>query len=238
MNYLDPSPKDVFSIPRLLKTSFKNADIYTHLCIFISFILGVLYFIGIGDLDYGYYTFLRVFSFVAIIVFMIALWNYSNAWDISYTSGKKVPEKYTVAIIAAMLIVWILFNPIFPIYSSKDVWVILDIISGLIMWTIAGSFIVRQTKQNYENCLFVVRGTVIYADNFNCRIVAGNYVDINKNILYWVKIDTKKSNSNIKKGDEIVVHGRLEWVHRGEITEASIKKARCYHPRQRCGTFF
>ena len=131
-----------------------------------------------------------------------------------------------------MLIVWILFNPIFPIYSSKGTWIVLDIISGVIMLTVSGIFMGKQIKENYETSLFVLRGKVVNVGKTYCHVTPG------KNILYFIDIDTKNSDPDIKEGDYIEVQGRLKWVHNGEITNGSIKKGRCYYPRRQCGTFF
>ena len=88
-------------------------------CVIASVITSALYFIGMADLAYGYYTFLRVFSLISlptiVLVYII-------------TTGKiNTPMTYVPSVI------WILFNPIFPIYLDKDTWVVLDLICGIAM---------------------------------------------------------------------------------------------------------
>lgn len=82
-------------------------------------IMAALYLIGIADLDYGYYTFLRVFSMVAL---PIAVFVYMD------TTGK-----INTIMTYAPAVIFILFNPIFPIYLDKETWVVLDLICGTAM---------------------------------------------------------------------------------------------------------
>lgn len=82
-------------------------------------IMAALYLIGIADLDYGYYTFLRVFS---MIVLPIVVFTYMAS-----------SEKVNTIVTYAPAVIWILFNPIFPIYLDKEIWVVLDLICGAAM---------------------------------------------------------------------------------------------------------
>ena len=85
----------------------------------ISFILSAMYFIGIADLEYGYYTFLRIFTLIALIVF---LYLYSMA-----------KERFLTPVNGIVLTVLILFNPLMPVYLDKDTWIVLDAICGAVM---------------------------------------------------------------------------------------------------------
>lgn len=77
-------------------------------------IASVLLFLAVANLPYGYYRFLR------IAVTLIAGAN-------AYSSYKK--GDYILFII--FLGIAILFNPIIPIYLSKDIWIPIDIIAGV-----------------------------------------------------------------------------------------------------------
>lgn len=77
-------------------------------------IASAMLFLAVANLPYGYYRFLR------IVITLIAGVS-------AYNSYKK--ENYILFI--AFLGIAILFNPIFPIYLSKDIWVPIDVITGL-----------------------------------------------------------------------------------------------------------
>ena len=100
-------------------------------CLGVSVALCVLYLVGVADLDYGYYTFLRIFSLVALgsLIFVYAM---------------EVDKLLNpVTIVAGVLL--ILFNPILPIYLDKEVWVVLDIISAVAVLG-TGGYIFFQTR--------------------------------------------------------------------------------------------
>lgn len=75
------------------------------------YIPAILLFIGVFPLPYDYYMLLRV------IVFISALYIVSH---------NKDEWLYVFLGIA------ILFNPVFPIYLSKPLWIPIDIITGVI----------------------------------------------------------------------------------------------------------
>lgn len=236
MDYFNPKKEDVFNIFRIIGKSLFGATNPAKVCMSISFILGILYFIAIGDMDYGYYTFLRVFSLVLIIIFMISLRKYSDAWD--WTG--KTPKKSTVVMYIITLIIAILFNPLFPIYSDKETWIVLDAISGTIMLVIFGFMWGKHLRTTYLTSLFVLRGRVVefgrsaYNPNeFFCKVVTEGNIDPLKNILYLIDVDKSSSDLEIKKGDYIEVTGKLDYVsHFGGVTSAQIKKGTCYFPRR------
>jgi len=90
-----------------------------------------LLFLGILELPYGYYIFLRI---VICIISCITAY-------LSYESEKK-------SLIWIFGIIAILFNPIVPIYLDKDVWVIIDFIVGIIF--IISIFITKIPKERDE----------------------------------------------------------------------------------------
>ena len=92
------------------------------ICEVISLILAVLYLIGMADLPYGYYQFLRIASLVLLPIFIL----------LSFGSGLF---KYFINIITIpSIFLLILFNPIFPIYLDKETWVVLDLISAILLF--------------------------------------------------------------------------------------------------------
>ncbi len=90
-------------------------------------IASVLLFLAVANLPYGYYRFLR------IVITLIAGVN-------AYNSYKK--EKHILFIV--FLGIAILFNPIIPIYLSKDIWIPIDVIAGLFFGVL--SFIKMKDK--------------------------------------------------------------------------------------------
>jgi len=82
-----------------------------------NFVAGALLLIGIAELPYGYYTFLR------IVVFLVSLYSAYQIKD----AGKNVWILLYVGLA-------ILFNPIIPIYLyDKEVWMVIDGLAGIFM---------------------------------------------------------------------------------------------------------
>lgn len=80
----------------------------------IVFIAAAIIAIGAFPLPYGYYTLLRI---VACIVFGL----------LSY--GAFIKSNIILGAIAALFA--IVFNPIIPVYLSKDVWTVIDIVGAI-----------------------------------------------------------------------------------------------------------
>ena len=234
-----PQKEDLFNIFKVIKNSFCTGYVASLFCMGISFLLAVLFLIATGDMDYGYYTFLRPFSFVVIIIFALIFWVNPDPtyW---YWKEHKTPTVLTVFILLSMFFVWILFNPIFPIYSDKDTWMVLDSISSIIMFIIFGIFWGRQLYIGYQFSLFVVRGTLVScnSDDQNpskihyCVRVGNSHIP-QENIVYYVKTTIAKTDIDICLGDHIEVCGVLKETGKiGGITYAHIEKASCYYPRR------
>lgn len=82
---------------------------------FISFLISVLIFIGIADLPYGYYKFLRVAVFVLTIITVVLI----------------CVEKERLSKTAVFpILIGIMFNPLIPVTLDRNTWVIIDIVSG------------------------------------------------------------------------------------------------------------
>ena len=111
--------------PNHIKTDIKEKKYYT-LSGVIGLILGILYLVGMADLDYGYYTFLRIVSFLAIPIFLYSYWHIHENEDIM-----KIDVTHIIT-----GIVWVLFNPILPIHLSKDLWMFFDFISAMIFFAL------------------------------------------------------------------------------------------------------
>jgi FtsH-binding integral membrane protein len=86
-------------------------NIYTRIALIITIL------VGISRQPYAYYEFLRVFVFLVSIFLCIE----------SFKKTIKNGFEYLYLCIA------ILFNPIFPIYMSKEVWVIFDWASAILI---------------------------------------------------------------------------------------------------------
>lgn len=90
-------------------------------------VCAALLFLGLADLPMGYYKLLRIIVTIGSVAVIVTEYeNGSSFWIVTF------------ALIA------ILFNPVIPIYfGDKSVWMIIDIISGII-------FVIksRKLKQN------------------------------------------------------------------------------------------
>ena len=76
--------------------------------------------LAILPLPIGYYTFLR---FITFSTFAIAAY-------IAHKNGKEdLPIYYGL--------IALLFNPIFPIYHAKEVWIVFDLISAFLLYKTA-----------------------------------------------------------------------------------------------------
>lgn len=102
--------------------NFKESSAGMKYCLIIPLVMMILFLIATGDLDYGYYTFLRIFSFVFLIIFVIA-----------YCSATESFLAYPIIATGAIII---LFNPINPISFEEDTWAVFDILSAVIMLSI------------------------------------------------------------------------------------------------------
>tara|TARA_B100000780_G_C21059961_1_gene425973 strand:- start:284 stop:562 length:279 start_codon:yes stop_codon:yes gene_type:complete len=78
----------------------------------ILYIPATFLFIAIFGLPYNYYTFLR---FVVTGVSLYAAFGLLEKGNINFW---------------VMLFIAILFNPLIPIYLSKDTWILINIITG------------------------------------------------------------------------------------------------------------
>ena len=82
-----------------------------------EFASAFLLFIAISNMPYGYYIFLRWVIFViAISQILLRLQTWAREYE---------PR------IAIMILIAVMFNPVFPFYYLKHTWQILDLISGM-----------------------------------------------------------------------------------------------------------
>lgn len=77
---------------------------------------GLLLFVAVADLPYGYYTFLRIATcLIAALGAIKAYGQTSTLWTVLLGG------------------IAILFNPIAPIYMEKSAWIQVDIAAGIVM---------------------------------------------------------------------------------------------------------
>jgi len=77
-------------------------------------ILGVLLLIGVFPLPYDYYIYLRTVIMLGTLYILVRDWKESD----SQTKG-------------VLIVIVILFNSLSPIYLTKMIWIVIDLISGL-----------------------------------------------------------------------------------------------------------
>ncbi|MFZ3578311.1 DUF6804 family protein [Virgibacillus sp. DJP39] len=82
-------------------------------------LLIIVIFFGILNQPYSYYEFLRIFVFIISVILTIN----------SFQKVNKSGFEYLYLGLA------ILFNPIIPIYASKEIWVIFDVVSIILIGT-------------------------------------------------------------------------------------------------------
>lgn len=86
-----------------------------------TLVAAVLLLAAVLPLDYGYYTFLRT----AITV--VAIWVAVAASRASQTGW-----------VVLGIVMAVLFNPIFPVWLSKEMWIPLDIVGAVVMIAAGG----------------------------------------------------------------------------------------------------
>ncbi|WP_144281335.1 DUF6804 family protein [Chryseobacterium echinoideorum] len=83
---------------------------------YLIIIAALCCFIGIVDLPIGYYTFLRIIISFMSFVIIVNEFKTRSFWLITF------------------VLIFILFNPIFPIYFYlKPFWIIIDSVVGLLL---------------------------------------------------------------------------------------------------------
>jgi len=97
----------------------------------ISYIIAALLLLAIFPFPYGYYTFLRLTVFSGGIFF-------------AHQSYRL--EQFGWAI--GMVIVAVLFNPLIPIYLSRETWLPIDLICAGIFF-VAGQHIKNKTPHHH-----------------------------------------------------------------------------------------
>lgn len=111
----------------------KAASTQIKFCLAMPLIMAVLYLIAIADLDYGYYTFLRIISLIMLGIFVFVYYGATESF-------------LNFPCISAIFII-ILFNPITPIYLDSSTWLILDLISAAVMFLITIYIFVKDVSK-------------------------------------------------------------------------------------------
>lgn len=84
-----------------------------------SIVLGVLLLLAIFQFPYGYYTFLRLAVFVGGSFLAYQLYQLKS-----------------VSLAIALVCIAILFNPLIPVYLSRETWLPIDLVSSGIFFYI------------------------------------------------------------------------------------------------------
>lgn len=96
-------------------------------------IQAVLFFIAIADLPYAFYSVLRVETFFLLgFVCFACFCDIDNRW----TEG------------ALTFFIVLIFNPIFPFYSDKDTWVVIDACCGIVLLLLCLYVVFKDIKRN------------------------------------------------------------------------------------------
>lgn len=82
----------------------------------LPIVISAILFFSIGELPYGFYTFMRIVVPILSVIYLFFAFNKT--------------DEFNLMMIPNILIV-ILWNPIFPVYLDKETWVIIDVIFGL-----------------------------------------------------------------------------------------------------------
>lgn len=89
----------------------------------------VLLLIAIADMPYGYYMFLR--------------WIVCSGCAYSAFISAKLEKKFWLVSLALLAI---LFNPIAPIFLTKEIWVVIDILASVFL--LISIFVLHERKGN------------------------------------------------------------------------------------------
>ncbi|WP_048509163.1 DUF6804 family protein [Chryseobacterium sp. FH2] len=90
-------------------------------------------FAGIIDLPFGYYTFLRILVSLMALIIIFNEFRSRSFWLIAFT------------------LIFILFNPIIPIYYYlKPFWIIIDILVGLLFFYYFSTLIPKKKVKEPE----------------------------------------------------------------------------------------
>lgn len=130
--------KEITDKTQNIKPSVKNKWNYIF-CAVIGFILSGLYLLGTADMEYSYYQFVRVISFIVIPIFLYVFWKI-----------EKIDDSLDRLLYIPSAIVWMLFNPIFPFYMSKENWIIFDVICAIV-FLIINIFLLFLYRYNRKN---------------------------------------------------------------------------------------
>lgn len=94
-------------------------------------IQAVMFFIAIADLPYAFYGFLRVETFLLLGFICFAC----------FCDHRWVEGVLTFFIV-------IIFNPVCPIYSYKDTWVVIDACCGIVLFLLCLYVVIKDIKRN------------------------------------------------------------------------------------------
>lgn len=86
-------------------------DMNKRYIFYILLIVSFFLFLGVFNLPYGYYQFLRVLVTFSTIYIILYLWN--------------IQEKNYLII---YVFIFLLFNPFLPVNLNKFIWILIDII--------------------------------------------------------------------------------------------------------------
>lgn len=82
----------------------------------LPIIIAAILFFSVGDLPYGFYTFMRIVVPLLSAIYLFFAFIYTDGFNLMH-----IPN----------IIIAILWNPIIPVYLDKETWVIIDIIFGI-----------------------------------------------------------------------------------------------------------
>jgi len=85
----------------------------------VNKILAILLFLAVLPLPYAYYEILRVAVCLGVLYTLVKEWSLLDG----QTKG-------------VFVVIAVLFNPFSPIYLSKIIWVVIDLIAGLYLFYI------------------------------------------------------------------------------------------------------
>lgn len=88
----------------------------------IASVTALLLLFALAPLPYGYYTFLRIFASIAF--FYLTLHEYKRG-------GKKM--------VLLFLALTILFQPLLPIFLTKGIWMVIDVLVAIFLFIYANN---------------------------------------------------------------------------------------------------
>lgn len=183
----------------------------TYKFFILPIVISAILFFSIGDLPYGFYTFMRIVVPILSVIYLFFAFNKT--------------DEFNLMMIPNILIV-ILWNPIFPVYMEKETWVMIDAIFGICELGVAyyayrlgnpvkqrQSTTTSMSYENYTKALFEQK----LASNFNYKeFIEGE-----------MKRQIEQLESYIEQANDAIKHPELYKPESQSLIDFVVNQQKC-----------